>query len=188
MTFVWDVKIKTFASVCEMILRKLIKNMTGVFSRSWSILSITSMTGWSRFWARETQRPSASIPIPLRSCGVNSLECKTRDRSAFRFLSALSSVTSRENVGEGPFALAFFFSVTLSIALCLCVPNLSVAAPLAQQTSTPSHKNAPKRTIARKKSPATPAKPPVASSLAEQQLERLAHELHDHPMGMAYER
>src|SRR5207245_3859038 len=46
----------------------------------------------------------------------------------------------------------------------------------------------PKRTITRKKSPATPAKPPVASSLAEQQLERLAHELHERPMGMAYER
>ena len=75
----------------------------------------------------------------------------------------------------------------MPIALCLCAPNLSVAAVRAQQTST-QRTTAPKRTTTGKKSPATPAKPPVASSLAEQQLERLAHELHEHPMAMAYER
>jgi soluble lytic murein transglycosylase len=85
----------------------------------------------------------------------------------------------------------FFFSITCSITLCLCVSNASVAAPLVQQTKAPQtnaqQANASKHAPARKRS-AAPAKPPVASSLAEQQLERLAHELHEHPMGMAYER
>jgi peptidoglycan lytic transglycosylase len=53
---------------------------------------------------------------------------------------------------------------------------------MVRQTKTRTH------TPVKKKSPATPARPPVTSSLAEQQLERLAHDLHEHPMGMAYER
>lgn len=109
-------------------------------------------------------------------------------RNAFRCLPGLSALTLRENArNAGLFALPFFFSATFSFALCLCISSLSVAAPLMRQTSTQQH-NAPKRTVPRKKSPASPAKPPVASSLAEQQLERLAHQLHEHPTGMAYER
>ena len=79
-----------------------------------------------------------------------------------------------------------FLSITFFVVLCLCVSNPSVAAPPAQQTN-PKQTSAQKHTVAKKRS-ATPAKPPLASSLAEQQLERLAHELHEHPMGMAYER
>src|SRR5207245_11058875 len=78
-----------------------------------------------------------------------------------------------------------FFAQTalLSSALCFCVSNLSMAAPRLQQEKTN------RRASARKKKPSvTPTKPPVASSLAEQQLERLARDLHEHPMGMAYER
>src|SRR5260370_35236314 len=94
--------------------------------------------------------------------------------------------------GARLFGLAvFFFSITCSITLCLCVSNASVAAPLVQQTKAPQtnaqQANASKHAPARKRS-AAPAKPPVASSLAEQQLERLAHELHEHPMGLASER
>jgi peptidoglycan lytic transglycosylase len=102
-------------------------------------------------------------------------------------------MTSWEKVGDARlFALPFLFPLTFCIALCLCLSNSSGAAPLMQQTSTQhtstQQTHSAKRTITRKKAPATPAKPPVASSLAEQQLERLAHELHEHPMGMAYER
>ena len=95
----------------------------------------------------------------------------------------------REKVsGAKLFALPLSFA--FSIALCLCVSNSSAAAPLLEQTPPGSTQqtHTTKRTITRKKSPATPAKPVVGSSLAEQQLERLAHELHEHPMAMAYER
>ena len=60
--------------------------------------------------------------------------------------------------------------------------NLAIAAPLAQQTKTQ------KRTVAKKKPSAAPSKPPVTTSLAGQQLERLARDLHEHPTGIAYER
>ncbi|PYU35062.1 MAG: hypothetical protein DMG31_04760, partial [Acidobacteria bacterium] len=77
-----------------------------------------------------------------------------------------------------------FFAQTalLSCALCFCLSNLSTAAPLPQQAKTQ------KRASVKKKSSVIPTKPPVAGSLAEQQLERLARDLHEHPMGMAYER
>ena len=66
----------------------------------------------------------------------------------------------------------------LSGALCCCFSVFSMAAP--RQTKTQ------KRPVAKKKS--VPAKPRVAASTAEQQLERLARDLHDHPMGVAYDR
>jgi soluble lytic murein transglycosylase len=56
-----------------------------------------------------------------------------------------------------------------------------MAAPLVQAKTH-------KRAAAKKKSSATPPRPPVATSAAEQQLERLARDLHEHPMGTAYER
>jgi soluble lytic murein transglycosylase len=111
-----------------------------------------------------------------------------RGRNLLRCLPGLSALKLRENASNaGLFALPFFFPATFSLALCLCVSSSIVAAPLMRQTST-QQTTAPKRTVTRKKSPATPAKPRVASSLAEQQLERLARELHEHPTGMAYER
>src|SRR4029077_7455820 len=187
MTAAGDENIKTFACVCEMILRKLIKNMTGVFSRSWTIPSITSMTGWSKFWARETQRPLASILIPPRWCGANSLNGKTQGRDARHSLFAGPKTMRQEGFCRARLLpLPDFLSITFFVVLCLCVSNPSVAAPPAQQTN-PKQTSAQKHTVAKKRS-ATPAKPPLASSLAEQQLERLAHELHEHPMGMAYER
>src|SRR5260370_38189226 len=159
-----------------MILKGLTNNMPGVFRRSWAIGSIISMTGWLKSWARETHKHSASIPIPLRPCGASVLTGKPRARDAFRScLALLREMIQRRN----------FFAQTalLSSALCFCVSNLSIAAPRLQQEKTD------KRASARKKKPSvTPTKPPVASSLAEQQLERLPRDLHDHPMGIAYER
>lgn len=76
----------------------------------------------------------------------------------------------------------FALPIVLSCVLCLSVSNALMASPLAQQTKTQ------KRAPAKRKSAVSPARPPVASSLAEQQLERLARDLHEHPMGAAYER
>jgi soluble lytic murein transglycosylase len=61
---------------------------------------------------------------------------------------------------------------------------LSIAAPLQQTQQTQTQK----RTVVRKRSSASPAKPPVATPAAGQQLERLARDLHEHPTGIAYER
>src|SRR5207244_262369 len=60
--------------------------------------------------------------------------------------------------------------------------DLGLASPMEQQATTQ------KRTAAKKKSSVTLARPPIATSLAEQQLERLARDLHEHPAGTAYER
>ena len=101
---------------------------------------------------------------------------KPRARDAFRSSLALL----REMIRRRKF---FAQTALLSSALCFCVSNLSIAAPRLPQEKTDQ------RASARKKKPSvTPTKPPVASSLAEQQLERLARDLHEHPMGMAYER
>jgi soluble lytic murein transglycosylase len=93
----------------------------------------------------------------------------------------------------GVFPLPAFAAIAF-FGLCCCLSNPILAAPPPQQNVQPAAQqpaapkpNAPKHTVAKRR-PVTPAKPPVASSLAEQQLERLAHELHEHPTGMAYER
>jgi soluble lytic murein transglycosylase len=127
---------------------------------------------------RETQRPWANILIPLRFRGASLPVRKTRGGHAF------SPVVPRENMhGRGFFAL----SALLFCALCLFLSNALMAAPPVRQAVQQTQPQ--KRTTAkRKKSSVTPATPPIATSLAEQQLERLAHDLHEHPIGMAYER
>ena len=74
------------------------------------------------------------------------------------------------------FALRFL----LWTALCCSVANPTTAAPLAQAKTQ-------KRSTVRKKS-AIPAKPRLAAPVAAPELERLARELHEHPIGTAYER
>jgi peptidoglycan lytic transglycosylase len=103
---------------------------------------------------------------------------------------------SARAVKRAIFARGFLASSFLaSCAVCLCASPWAAAQVEAQQAGQqPSQQaSAPKRkttgATARKRRPvAIPAKPPVASSLAEQQLERLARDLHEHPMGIAYER
>lgn len=120
-------------------------------------------------------RPSANIPTPLQRCGGSSPTGKARRRELSRFsLAALRELIRIRRI----FALPI-----LSAALCLCVSTGGAAA------QAPQHTTPPKRTIVRKKrAPVIPAKPAVASSAAEQQLERLARDLHDHPIGLAYQR
>ncbi len=82
----------------------------------------------------------------------------------------------------------FGFSSSFAAVILLlgfCSANVHAASPQARQTkSQPS----PKSHVAHKKAAAVPPKPPVASSAADQQLERLARDLHDHPMALAYDR
>jgi peptidoglycan lytic transglycosylase len=132
---------------------------------------------------RETQRPSANILIPLRLRDAN----LSKGDSGRGDVSRSARAIKRAMVARG-FLVSSFLA---SCVLCLCVPPAAKALQSAQQAGQPAQ--APKRTTkgatARKKRPAAiPAKPPVASSLAEQQLERLARDLHEHPIGMAYER
>jgi hypothetical protein len=78
---------------------------------------------------------------------------------------------------------SFALRILLSSALFFCFSSVSIAKPRAQQAAPQ------KRTAVRKKKPsAIPTKPPVGSSLAATELERLARDLHEHPIGMAYER
>jgi len=64
----------------------------------------------------------------------------------------------------------------------LFLTNLAAAPAPTQQASSQ------KRAATKKKTTAPIAKPPVVSSAADQQLERLARDLHEHPMAAAYER
>jgi soluble lytic murein transglycosylase len=72
--------------------------------------------------------------------------------------------------------------IVLPAALCLFLGNLVAAPARTQQTSSQ------KRSAVEKKTTAPTTKPPVASSAADQQLERLARDLHEHPVAIAYER
>jgi len=92
----------------------------------------------------------------------------------------MSSLTAlRESIRARRFIA---LPIVLLCALCFCISNPGLASPMEQQATTQ------KRTAAKKKSSVTLARPPIATSLAEQQLERLARDLHEHPAGTAYER
>jgi soluble lytic murein transglycosylase len=78
---------------------------------------------------------------------------------------------------------SFALRILLSSGLLFCFSSVCIARPRAQQAA-PQKRTA----VRKKKSSATPTRPPVASSLAATQLERLARDLHEHPIGMAYER
>jgi soluble lytic murein transglycosylase len=122
-----------------------------------------------------------NILIPLRCYGANSPAAKVRGRNAF----SRAAVQGRTRTSRF-FALPIVLSC-LACALCLCISNSGIASPLPWQAKT--QKRAPARnTPARKKPAVNPARPPVATSLAGQQLERLARDLHEHPTGIAYER
>ena len=122
------------------------------------------------------QQPSENIRTRLRWRGAN-LPAGKKGADAFAFAA----------VRDNPHARRFFaLPILLSCALCTCFSNPGMAAPRMPQAVQQAQTR--KRTVAKKKPAVTPAKPPVASSLAEQQLERLAHDLHEHPMATAYER
>jgi soluble lytic murein transglycosylase len=71
--------------------------------------------------------------------------------------------------------------ILLSGALSCCALGATNATPQVQAKSQ-------KRPTARKKSTVAAPKPPVAIPAADQELERLARDLHEHPIGTAYER
>jgi soluble lytic murein transglycosylase len=75
----------------------------------------------------------------------------------------------------------FALAILLLAALSGSALGASQAAPQVRAKSS-------KRPVARKPSTAAPAKPPVAIPAADQELERLARDLHEHPIGTAYER
>jgi len=118
------------------------------------------------------RRPLANIRIPLPLCGA-SLPAVASGLTAPSCLSVPPPPKAIPSRG-----IKRFWTLLLAGMFCCCFSIPGMAAP--QQASTP------KRPVAKKK--IIPAKPPVTSPSSAQQLERLARDLHDHPMGVAYER
>jgi len=117
------------------------------------------------------RRPSANTRIPLPFRGASSPAIPSGSTEAH------FPVPPPRKVIPSRWAKPLWTTLSFG-AFCSCFSILGMAAP--QQTS------AQKKPVVRKKS--VPAKPPVAMPTSAQQLERLARDLHDHPMGMSYER
>ena len=131
LTSPWGKSTRTFAYVCGMTLRKLTRNTTGDSTPSWTTPSITSTTGWWKFWGMAIPRLWASTRIPRRYCGANL-------RNAHAVCERLMD-PARDSQGDR-FASAVRRSWLLPAAglLAACVACLAAAplvAPAGAQTS-----------------------------------------------------